>query len=132
LQEVILLLIGLASGGIGYLAMTFWFKPIIKYLEVRHEVTSDLTFFANVMYENNINKDLVKRAKNRHVHNRKHASELIACFYRLPFWYKWLLKIRSECPMTASKNLIGLSNASNEQCEVHEKALRKALRLKDE
>ena len=58
MQEVILLLIGLASGGIGYLLMTFWFKPIINYLEVRHEVTSDLTFYANVMYENNINEEI--------------------------------------------------------------------------
>jgi hypothetical protein len=102
--------------------------PILRYLQIRHEVTSDLIFFANVISGENVSEALKGRYQERKKSNRKHAAEIVACSYRLPSWYRWLLKRRREDPFMASKNLIGLSNSSTDiQAEKHLESLKKSL-----
>lgn len=131
MKEMILLILSLFTGTLAYLVPNFWMKPILRYLDIRHEVTADLVFYANVLHETIIGDELKKRAKERRVSNRKHASEFVACYYRLPFWYKWILRLRKESPLDASSALIGLSNSSNDTYAVHERRLRSALRVGD-
>ncbi|MFH2218352.1 MAG: hypothetical protein ABII68_01670 [Pseudomonadota bacterium] len=131
MKEIVLLIFSLLAGASGYLIATFWMNPILRYLNIRHEVTSDLIFYANVMHESNILGDeLKKRADERRVSNRKHASEIAACYLRLPWWYRKLfLEKRKEDPLAASISLRGLSNSSNDTYEKHVNALKKALNL---
>ena len=132
MEKIALLLFSLIAGGSGYLIATFWMNPIMRYLQIRHEVTSDLIFYANVMHECLLGDRLQERADERRVSNRKHASEIAACYYRLPWWYKkYFLEKRHEDPLMASKNLIGLSNSSNETYTGHVSALKSALNLND-
>ena len=128
MKKVIILLCRLVAGGCGYLIVTFWMSPILRYLQIRHEVTSDLIFYANVISAENVCDELKQRHEERKVSNRKHASEIAACYYRLPKWDRWLLKRREEDPIKASKNLIGLSNSSTcDQADPHLKWLKKSL-----
>ena len=76
MKEVIVLLFSLLAGGFGYLIVTFWMNPVLRYLEIRHEVTSGLIFYANVLHEALLNEELLQRANERRVVNRKHASEI--------------------------------------------------------
>lgn len=131
MKETLLLLFSLCAGASGYLITTFWIKPLLRYLDIRHDVTADLVFYANVVYADMLNDEMKERGEARKVSNRKHASEFVACYYRLPLWYKWILQLRKESPLDAASALIGLSNSSNESYQVHERALRKALRLRD-
>ncbi len=133
MKEVIILLCSLVAGGFGYLIVTFWLSPILRYLQIRHEVTSDLIFYANVISAENVCDELKQRHEERRVSNRKHAAEMAACYYRLPSWYRWLLKRREEDPIKASKNLIGLSNSSTcDQADTHLKWLKKSLCIAEE
>lgn len=130
--KIAFLISSLIAGGLGYLIVTFWMNPIVRYLQIRHEVTSDLIFYANVMHEGLLGDELKKRADKRRVSNRKHASEIAACYYRLPWWYKKVfLKKRNADPLMASKNLIGLSNSSNETYNGHVETLKSALNLRN-
>ncbi len=120
MKETLILLLSIVAGGCGYLIVTFWSNPILRYLQIRHDVTSDLIFYANVVSGANINEELLKRHDARRVSNRKHAAEMTASYYRLPRWYRYILKKRNENPIEASKNLIGLSNSiTNDQATPH-------------
>ena len=132
MKETALLIFSLLAGGSGYLIVTFWMDPVLRYLNIRHEVTSDLLFYSNVTYEDLLGFELKQRAKDRRIANRKHASEIAACYYRLPWWYKkFFLNRRNEDPLRASRSLIGLSNSSNITYDKHIAALKIALNLKD-
>lgn len=133
MKEVGTLLLSLVAGGCGYLVVTFWMSPILRYLQIRHDVTSDLIFFANVTDSSNINDRLKERREVGLEKYRRHAAEIAACYYRLPRWYRAILDRRGEDPLTASKNLIGLSNSSKaEQPDHHIQRLKKSLCLAEE
>lgn len=124
------ILLGIIAGGISYLVVNFWMNPLLRYLDIKHQVTSDLVFYANVIDTDGLNDEMQERRKNRREKNRKHAAEIRACYYRLPNWYRWYLKITGEDPVSASKNLIGLSNSSKEENgEKHITRLRRALKI---
>lgn len=130
MKEVAILLLSLVAGGCGYLIVTFWMSPILRYLQIRHDVTSDLIFYANVIDPNMLNERLKKRHEIGEEAYRRHAAEVAASYYRLPRWYKFLLRRRDEDPLIASKNLIGLSNCANsEQAYPHIQWLKKSLRI---
>lgn len=116
-------------GVIGYLIATFAIEPILQYHRIRHQVTSDLVFYANsFQYPIQEAEDAKVLAERRQV-NRRHAAELVANCHRLPFLYKaaWL-KIRGQDPSRAASELIGLSNAVMlQQAEPRIRAIEKAL-----
>lgn len=133
MKEVAILLLSLAAGGCGYLVVTFWMAPILRYLQIRHDVTADLIFFANVIDPSFVNDRLKERHEVGAETYRRHAAEMAASYYRLPSWYRRILKRRGECPLTASKNLIRLSNCSKPQdADPHIQWLKKSLRLASE
>jgi hypothetical protein len=128
MTDIVILLLSLIAGGCGYLVVTFWMQPILRYLDIRHEVTSDLIFYANVIDPKWVNDRLKERHEAGSEAHRKHAAEIAACFYRLPSWYRAILKKRGEDPLTASKNLIGLSNcSSSSDADPHIQWLKKSL-----
>jgi hypothetical protein len=128
MMDVLTLLLSLIAGGIGYLLVTFWMQPIQRYHQIRHEVTSDLIFYANVLDPKWVNDRLKERHEAGSESHRKHAAEIAACYYRLPPWYRAILKKRGEDPLTASKNLIGLSNCdSSSAADPHVDKLKKSL-----
>jgi hypothetical protein len=112
--EFLFPIIGLFAGGVGYLIVNFWMTPLLKYLEIKHQVTSDLVFYANVINANGMNERMEKLLLERRESNRKHAAEIRASFFRLPKWYRYILCSRNEDPVAASKNLICLSNTHEE------------------
>ncbi len=133
MNEIVILLCSLVAGGCGYLVVTFWMSPILRYLEIRHDVTSDLIFFANVITADNLCDEFKERYNTRKKQNRKHAAEMAACFYRLPCWYKWWIERRGEKPIIASRNLIGLSNCNtHDSAEIHIQELKRSLKIDPE
>lgn len=133
MREVAILLLSLVAGGCGYLIVTFWMAPILRYLQVRHDVTADLIFFANVIDPSFVNVRLKDRHEDGVEAYRRHAAEIAACYYRLPCWYRYILKKRGEDPVTASRNLIGLSNCSKPaDADPHIQWLKKSLRIAPE
>lgn len=133
MKEVGILLLSLTAGGCGYLIVTFWMFPILRYLQIRHDVTADLIFFANVIDPSFVNDLLKERHEAGSDSYRRHAAEIAACYYRLPCWYRVILKRRGEDPLTASKNLIGLSNSTkSEQAKPCIQMLKKSLCLAKE
>ena len=133
MKEVALLICSLIAGAGGYLVSKFWMDSILRYLNIRHEVTSDLVFYANVLSKDNLCDEYKERHRTRREHNRRHAAEMAACYYRLPCWYKYWIEHRGHKPLIASRHLIGLSNSSNEdQADIHIQWLRKSLGLSTE
>jgi len=133
MREIAILILGLAAGGCGYLIVTFWMAPILRYLQIRHDVTAGLIFFANVIDPSFVNERLKERHEVGAETYRRHAAEMAASYYRLPCWYRHVLKRRGEDPLTASKNLIGLSNCSKPQdADPHIQWLKKNLGLAPE
>jgi len=105
-------LLSLAAGAVGYLAVTFWVRPILRYREIRYEVDADLVFYANAVElekkDGSIRQDTLDRKES----NRRHAASLIAIYRQLPHWYLWRLEKTGENPQEAFRSLIALSNSS--------------------
>ncbi|MBF6650723.1 MULTISPECIES: hypothetical protein [unclassified Methylobacter] len=132
-EKLISVLIGVASGAIGYWFTTFCMKPILQYRELRSKVFSDLIFYAQVVNAEGLNSRMQKLYEDRITSNRRHSAELAACIEELPFWYKWWLKCKGQSPKHASTNLIGFSNTTDydgaAKCVT---AIRKALGFRSE
>jgi len=112
MNEIIILFLGILAGGVSFLVIQFWMNPLLRYIEIKHQVTSDLVFYANVIDAENLNEEMQQRHRDRQEQNRKHGAEIRASYYRLPLWYKKYLTFVKEDPIKASKALIGLSNSS--------------------
>ena len=133
MKEAAVLLLGLFLGGCGYLATNFWFSALLRYVQLRHDITSSLIFFGNAINPENVCDMLKRRYEERIEANRRHAAEIAACYYRLPFWYRWYLKWIREDPLLASKNLVGLCNCSKESdAGVHIEQIKRALHISEE
>ena len=130
-MEALTIFLGLLAGGMSYLVVNFWMQPLLRYLEIKHHVTSDFVFYANVIYPGG-NEEMQQRRADRQKSNRRHAAELLAAYYRLPAWYRWNLHRVQEDPVKASTALIGLSNANEVvDAEPFITMLKRALRIPD-
>lgn len=109
-ENVWAIFIGIVAGAAGYLVTTFWMRPILRYLEIKQQVLSDLIFYANVISTDHLIDNMKERMWARVESNRKHSADLNACCINLPFWYRWWLKCRGEYPEGAATHLTGLSN----------------------
>ena len=110
--KLLTVFLGIIAGGAGYLVVKFWMEPLLRYVKIKHEVASDLIFYANVIDATNLNEEMQDRKRHRQESNRRHAAEIRACYYSLPIWYRFYLKKVGEDPISASKALIGLSNSN--------------------
>lgn len=110
MNEYYIFLMSLVAGGIGYLFVTFHMRPSLRYIDLKHQICSDLIFYANAIDDTGMNDDVKEKVLKRIEANRRHSSELTACYIDLPFWHKCYIKCRKHCPEKASKNLMGLSN----------------------
>jgi hypothetical protein len=111
-MELWILLFSVLAGAASYLVVNFWMNPLLRYLEIKHQVTSDLVYYANVIDATGLNNEMQERRLERQRNNRRHAAEIRAAYYRLPSWYCAHLKRVGEDPIAASQDLIGLSNSS--------------------
>jgi hypothetical protein len=132
MEQFLITLLSIGAGALGYLIVTFWVQPILRYREIKYRVAADLVFFANAMelqkQDGTLREDTLKRKDS----NRHCASELKAIYSELPLWYRLLLKKREEKPLEASKDLIGLSNSSSWADGLEfEKGVRKNLKIPD-
>lgn len=110
MREFLIVVISIASGGLGYLFATFWIRPILRYLNVKHQVLSDLIFYASAINADGMNENIRTRMLNRIETNKRCSADLTAYYIDLPFWYRWFLKKRKELPEEAATQLMGLSN----------------------
>lgn len=112
-DSYIVVLISIVAGAGGYLLATFWFQPILRYREIKHNVFADLIFYANAINADGMNEVIKTRMEKRLEANRRHSAELTACYNDLPIWYrKWLQRNR-ENPIEAASYLMELSNTSD-------------------
>lgn len=104
--------LSIAAGAVGYLFVTFWFQPILKYREIKFRVASELVLYANAI-EVCSNGKHNQRAMERKAANRRSAADLDAIYSNLPCLYRLYLKISKENPKDAATKLIELSNTSD-------------------
>ena len=109
-MEILATLIAVISGAIGYLIASFWYRPTIRYKEIRSQIMADLVFYANAIIAEGLNEEMKLRFEKRTEVNRMRAAELAAITVELPCWYKQFLEKRNEHPGQAHSELIGLSN----------------------
>lgn len=109
-QEMQSLLIGLAAGAAGYLVVTFWLQPILRYRDIRDRVHSDIIYFADATNADGLNEEMRNRMWARVSANRRHSADLRAVFEMLPWWYRKWLSVQRHDPKKAAVDLMGLSN----------------------
>lgn len=124
-EKLIAVLVGIASGTIGYWFTTFWMKPVLQYRELRSKVLIDLIFYAQVVNTEGLNERMQKLYDERIESNRRRSAELTACLLELPYWYKLWLRIRGCAPEKAAQELIGFSNTTE-----YEAAAKRVERIK--
>ena len=124
-DKLISVLVGIASGAVGYWVTTFWMKPILRYRELRSKVLSDLIYFAQVINADGLNDRMQNLYEERIESNRRSSAELTACLLELPHWYKSLLRCRGCNPEAAAQDLIGFSNTTD-----YETAAKRVERIK--
>jgi len=130
MDGLLILFLSISIGGISFLVVQFWMNPLLRYLDIKHQVTSDQVFYANVINADGLNEEMQQRHRARQKKNRKHAGEIRASYYRLPWWYKKYLILIGESPIQASKALIGLSNTKEYDLgNKYTERLRKSLRI---
>ena len=115
MDEYWTVLLSVVFGALGYLITTFWVAPLIRYREAKHQIYSDLVFFANALGYQPRTEPHVQRVLDRLDSNRRTASELLATANELPRLYKLLLRCRKEDPSRAASELLGLSNSVDEE-----------------
>ena len=103
-------IISVICGAIGYLAATFWFRPMLRYYDLKHNLIVDLIFYANAINPEGMSDLLKNQHEKRILSLRKHSAEFLACYLDLPSWYKCILRKIKEEPLNASGDLMGLSN----------------------
>lgn len=123
-------LFGIVAGASGYLAITFWFQPILRYRDLKYQVASDLVFYANAIELQKLDGSIRPDTLERKECNRRLAAALISIYSQLPFPYqRWLVYLKED-PQKASWELIRLSNTDTREeandCISHVKT---ALRL---
>jgi len=129
-DEMQSLLIGLAAGATGYLIVTFWLQPILRYREIRERVHSDLIYYADATNADGLNDEMKERMWARVSANRRHSSDLRAIFGSLPWFYRKYLAIRGYNPEEVAKDLMGLSNTfKHEDVDTRVKRIRAGLGL---
>jgi hypothetical protein len=111
-DELVSALIGVSAGAFGYLVVTFWVRPILRYRDIRSGVLFDLVYYAQVINANGLNDSMKSLYEERTLSNRRRSAEITACLLELPCWYKYWIKMRGERPVDAARNLIGFSNTS--------------------
>jgi hypothetical protein len=125
------LAISIAAGAAGYLIVTFWAKPIIRYKDLKHQLVVDLIYYANAIEPSGMNDFIQDLHKKRVLALRRHSAEFVACFLNLPLWYQGFLEIDEEEPMNAAPQLMGLSNTRDyEQAARRIELIEKYLRIK--
>jgi membrane protein YdbS with pleckstrin-like domain len=49
MQEYVMTLLAIIFGAVGYLLVTFWFQPILRYRDVKYQIASDLVYYTNAL-----------------------------------------------------------------------------------
>lgn len=125
------MLIGILAGAIGYWVTTFWMKPILRYLELRSKILSDLIYFAQVINTDGLNNRMQKLYEERIESNRRTSAELLGCLLELPCWYLLWLQFKDCHPEIAAQDLIGLSNTTEyDAADRRVEQIKKALCIK--
>jgi hypothetical protein len=130
MTEICSALIGISSGAAGFLILTFWFKPILRYKELKSKILADLIDYANVIEINDLSEAYKARGQERIVISRKHAAELAAASYYLPQRYLKYINKKGEDPDKASVEMIGYSNTYRmEEAEIRVNKINNLLKL---
>jgi hypothetical protein len=130
LAAIIGALLAIAAGAIGYWLNVFCMQPILRYIEIKHQVLRDFIYYAQVVNPDGVNDRLKKLYEERVLANRKASAELTAAIESLPKWYLRHLKNNGLAPREAAKHLIGYSNArDDEEASQKSGAIRRKLGL---
>lgn len=91
-------------GGFGYVLLTFWMLPILKYKALKRKIAVDISVVAeSLVTGGSVKADTIRR-------HGKMLSE--ADQMSLPAWYRMLLGKRGESPTQAAAVLATLANTS--------------------
>ena len=130
MEQFWITLLSITAGAMGYLIITFWVRPILRYRDVKYQVASDLVFFANAIELQKLDGSLREDTLARKEANRRCAADLAAIYGDLPCWYRGWLHRCKEDPRRASSELMGLSNESDrEEAKERIRNVKESLRI---
>jgi len=128
--KLLVVLIGVIFGAIGYWFSTFSMQPILRYREIKNQILMDFIYYAQVIDAEGLNDEMKKLYRERILANRKASAQLHAALLELPRWYKFYLKFKKLNPRGAASNLIGYSNTTDhDKAYDRENYIRKSLGL---
>jgi hypothetical protein len=136
MKDFLPLLIGIASAIAGYLIINFWYRPILRFLDIKSQIMSDLVYYENatvrVPRSTALKISIPDRVIERLEVTRRHSADLLANFNELPSWYKLYLKQRNFEIEKAVEELLILSNYPDiNKGEPHLRLVRQHLKIKE-
>ena len=103
-----------------------------RYADVKQRIARDLVTYANAIMLDEAAVVVPEQRLARQRANRESATDLEVALNNLPAWYRWCLQWCSEKPLDASKNLLGLCNATtHEDAEECIANIKRLLRFED-
>lgn len=116
LLPVASIFIGIISGAFGYYLANFVIAPVIKWNQLRAEVTSTVVFYQNILSAENMN--FIEERKKGEAELRRLATEILGVAQMIQM--EWFVENFFNVPplekiYEASRCLIGLSNTIVEE-----------------
>jgi len=87
-------------------------RSIRKYEDLKSRIAHDLVALANGRLDSAI---VVREQRLARERSNRQGVALEVAVNDLPLWYRWWLQWRGEKPLDASKNLVGLCNATKRE-----------------
>jgi len=123
LDVVMTAAIGAIFGIFGYVVTEFVVAPIRKYRDLRFSLISDFIFFANKLWDGNVDERVER--------SRRHSSDLTALVREgLPRWYVCFVRLCRIDLDAAATELIRYSNSSGQEAKTSAADICKMLRIK--
>lgn len=138
MEKFIIVLFSIICGALGFLVANFWIRPIIRYKEIKFQITSDLIYYKDAITDrpyvmkDEVNVSRHQKMLERMDANRKRSADLTACYKMLPSFYRKLfLDSRKESPGEACFQIMELSNTLNsEQADKRIAKIQELLKIK--
>ena len=90
-------------------------RSMRRYADVKQRIARDLVTYANAIMLDEGAAVVPEQRLARQRANRESATDLEVALNKLPAWYRWWLQRFGEKPLEASKNLLGLCNATTHE-----------------
>ncbi len=98
--------VGLVLGSFGFIIVKFFVLPILGYKKIKRNLVSSITDYLHTINDERSDMRIQKKIDACVDEMKQHAEGLTECHdFKIPVWYRLLLKSRSESPEIAIEHL---------------------------